>query len=366
MKKITATVLSLVLAMGMLSGCGSNVNETMNATKKTEDSKEESTVATYEDAKLEDGVVAVVGDTKITADEFKFYLSQYGESLTSQGGLSSDATAEEKEMFWSQTNSSTGETYKDLAYNLSIDSYIGLITMTNKALEKGLSVTDEELSESLSQEGMEDAIAHYTDTYGIKRETIEAYLKSNILYEKYANQYIDTDERMQISDDKIKEKFNKDYLKAQHILILTQDSETQEPYSDEDKAKAYETAKSILKEVKNPNADFQAIMLEKSEDPGSKEQPDGYVFTDGQMVTEFYEGTKALKENEISDIVETSYGYHIIKRLPLEDADMETARNNIENSIKTEAFQELLKEAKDTAKIKVDYTQLNAITGILY
>lgn len=362
MKKITATVLSLVLAMGMLSGCGSN----MNATKKTEDSKEESTVATYEDAKLEDGVVAVVGDAKIAADEFKFYLAQYGESLASQGGLSSDATAEEKETYWSQTDSSSGESYKDLAYKLSIDSYVGLITMTNKASENGLSITDDELSEILSQEGMEDAIAHYVDTYGTTREAIENWLKSNLLYEKYANEYIEKDERMQVSDDELKEMFNKNYLKAQHILIMTQDQETGEAYSEADKAKALETAKSILEEVKKPDADFQAIMLEKSEDPGSKEQPDGYVFTKGQMVTEFYEGAKALKENEISDIVETSYGYHIIKRLPLEEKDIETARESLENSVKTEVFQQILKEAKEEAKIKVDYEQLNAITGILY
>ena len=48
----------------------------------------------------------------------------------------------------------------------------------------------------------------------------------------------------------------------------------------------------------------------------------GYYFGAGEMVEEFENATKALEENGISEIVETSYGYHIIKRLPLDDEDI--------------------------------------------
>ena len=46
--------------------------------------------------------------------------------------------------------------------------------------------------------------------------------------------------------------------------------------------------------------------------------PDGYIFTDDQMVQEFEDGARALADYEISDIVESSHGYHIILRLPLD------------------------------------------------
>ena len=48
--------------------------------------------------------------------------------------------------------------------------------------------------------------------------------------------------------------------------------------------------------------------------------PDGYTFGDGQMVQEFEDGTRALEEYALSDIVESSYGYHIILRKPLDEA----------------------------------------------
>ena len=51
----------------------------------------------------------------------------------------------------------------------------------------------------------------------------------------------------------------------------------------------------------------------------------GYYFGEGEMVEPFENATKALEENGISELVETTYGYHIIKRLPLNDEDIVSA-----------------------------------------
>jgi len=64
---------------------------------------------------------------------------------------------------------------------------------------------------------------------------------------------------------------------------------------------------------------FREMMFEHSEDPGGLLSfPDGYLFREGDMVSEFFEATTGLEIGEISGIVETMYGYHIILRLPID------------------------------------------------
>ena len=64
-----------------------------------------------------------------------------------------------------------------------------------------------------------------------------------------------------------------------------------------------------------------------SEDSGKAYYPEGYTYTPGTMVPQFEDAVSALKEYEISDVVETDYGYHVIMRLPL-SADAVVELNN--------------------------------------
>ena len=77
-------------------------------------------------------------------------------------------------------------------------------------------------------------------------------------------------------------------------------------------------AESTLAKIR-AGADFDALMQELSEDPGLVQSPNGYTFTKGEMVEPFENATYALEENKVSDIVESDFGYHIIKRIPLDD-----------------------------------------------
>ena len=67
-------------------------------------------------------------------------------------------------------------------------------------------------------------------------------------------------------------------------------------------------------------------MNENSQDSGLSTNPDGYLFTAGDMVSEFEEGTRALEFGGISPVIQSTYGYHIILRL---DPDCAQTRQTI-------------------------------------
>ena len=116
------------------------------------------------------------------------------------------------------------------------------------------------------------------------------------------------------------------YLSANHILLMTIDPSTGESLTDEEIAEKKMEAEKIADElaaIKDPDElakRFAELKEEYCEDTGKSAYPDGYVFTEGTMVSEFEDAVKSLKPGEVSGVVESDYGYHIIMRLA-EDAD---------------------------------------------
>lgn len=113
----------------------------------------------------------------------------------------------------------------------------------------------------------------------------------------------------------------KDYIRAKHILVaFPEDIEKDENGNVVEGAKAETLAKAnlVLDKV-NAGEDFDALIEKYGEDPGTASNPDGYVFTKGQMVEPFEKAAYALEEGKTSGLVETPFGYHIIKRLPMDE-----------------------------------------------
>jgi len=104
-------------------------------------------------------------------------------------------------------------------------------------------------------------------------------------------------------------------IHACHILLMTIDPVTRGLLSvDQQKAKQKQ-AEDLLKRIRG-GADFAALARQYSEDPGSKdnggELPE---FPRGQMVPEFEAAAFSLTNNQVSDVVTSAYGYHVIKLL---------------------------------------------------
>lgn len=106
-------------------------------------------------------------------------------------------------------------------------------------------------------------------------------------------------------------------LSAAHILIMYAGSERAPAEVTRSKEEALELARAVAKEAQQPDADFAALALEHSNGPSARNGGDLGVFPANQMIPEFSAAVLAMQVGEVSDPVETQFGYHIILRKPV-------------------------------------------------
>ncbi len=182
-------------------------------------------------------------------------------------------------------------------------------------------------------------------------EEYEAALKSNGLSDKELQDIVRKDivinnlfekeiaGKITVSEADAKKFYeeNKDKFKrpesyhASHILIGVDPKATAE-----EKKKAKEKAEAVRKKVL-AGEDFAALAKAESTCPSKEKGGDLGTFGKGEMVPPFEKATAALKPGEISDVVETQFGYHIIKLIEKKDAGVvsfDEAKENIERYLK--------------------------------
>jgi peptidyl-prolyl cis-trans isomerase D len=133
---------------------------------------------------------------------------------------------------------------------------------------------------------------------------------------------------------------------ARHILFKTSEGDT-EAFRAEKKKKAEE----VLQLARAEESDFSALAQEYSEGPTKEKGGDLGFFSNGRMVPAFDQAVFSLQPGEISEVVETQFGYHIIKLEEIRPASIRTfeqVKDNLavtlkKNKAKTFTFQEVTK-----------------------
>ena len=145
-------------------------------------------------------------------------------------------------------------------------------------------------------------------------------------------------ELKKIYDAKLKNKEGSEEVHAYHILVKTEDE-----------------AKNIRKTIKD-GADFEKIAKEKSTEPGAKVSGGdlGY-FTSDQMVPEFSQSAFKLDKGEISEPVQTNFGWHIIKvvdKRAKKIPSFDKVKPALEKELASELIENEVKRLKVTADIE--------------
>ena len=302
---------------------------------------------------LKEAVVSAENE-KITLGEFRYIL----ESI--KGQITQNQTEEQLKEFWETEKD--GKMPEEIIKDQAIEAAVDIVTIAEIAKTNGITITDSEVNAEISKSMPLDQLKQMADGYKTDVDSIKAFLKKQMLVQKYYMS-LDGDPRMQPSEEELKVLFQEKYIKAQHILKLTLAEDQETPLPEEEKANKKKEIDELLVTARQKNQDFQTLMMDNSEDPGSTQQPDGYIFTEGEMVEEFYHGALALADNEISDVIETSYGYHIIKRLPLDvNRDFADKQDAVANTYKGIKAEEIIEELKPSVPIQKNDEILSGIT----
>lgn len=135
--------------------------------------------------------------------------------------------------------------------------------------------------------------------------------------------------------------------RASHILITASATA-----SDADKAKAKAKAEELLKEIQKNPAKFAEVAKQNSQDPGSATNGgDLGFFGRGMMVKPFEESVYSLKDGQISGLVQSDFGFHIIKLTGVKAAKIKTleeVRAEIEGELKRQGAQRRYAEAAES------------------
>ena len=233
----------------------------------------------------------------------------------------------------------------------------------------------------VEQYGSVDALMEAIESAYLDEPTYRTLLSSNAAFNAIMeNSYGLNGEKLS-DEDVLAWANDNDYLRCKHILFLTENDDGTD-MTDEEKAEVRKEAEAVLEELRALESDREALLarfdelMADADDPGMTTFPDGYTFTSGQMVQEFEDGTRALEDYALSDIVESSYGCHIILRLPLDPegktlsqdsgtGDYMTLRADAAN----ELFNAMLLDWIDTAEVEwqgdfgtMDYNELFAVS----
>lgn len=327
--KFTTRMLSAALAAGVLAaslaGCGAGpaASTTLPLPSEVPEDIIMQTAGIARDTPL-----LTVDGVEVPAEELLYWVSSYADQYAAWG--MTDLTMD---MGDGQT---LGQYYLDSA----VETATLYQLMENKAEELKMGWTkenqdsyDEQLQtmkESLAQQAgldpetqsdrVDTELVRLISYMGLSQEGFFHINQASFLYNNLMEGLYGTEGTDAPDADKLNET---GVFHAKHILIKAEPvTDADGNVTDDGMAAAQAQAQALYDQLlaaEDPMTLFDQLMTENTDDVDSSGNvnggTEGYTFGPGEMVDEFYEGTKALAEGEISQPIQSQYGYHIILRL---------------------------------------------------
>lgn len=338
-KGVISTLLAASMTAVLIAGCGQKDSADNNSGQETTGESASSAQVAEAGTELQkvkpDDAAAKIGDKEVPASEvfYVYYIMKQGMETT---GVTDWGT----ELY-------SGFNYADYLKQLvesQVITFEYLSGMVDK-YEVSLTKEEEENADSEIKAFLDSVSDEEKEAYGFNEDTIrQMYEKTHLTNKVYAA--VEEEAEKGLTEDELKDC---KYKKVQHILISTMqettagseetkegetaDTKDEAAYKAEQKKKAEE----VLEKAQD-GEDFEKLAEEYTADSGvtyylneKGQTPDG-----SQMVEPFYKAVNELKAGEISGLVETDFGYHIIKCI---NEDDENAADSAKEQLVTAKIQ---------------------------
>lgn len=307
--KFTALCLVLVLALGLLAGCGADVS----AGHITVDGK-----------KIAIDYAVKFDDYEVSMAEYRYYFLNLKTNYFDYGDDSYwEQYPEDEQTLLEYTLNYLRSQYAAQAlaesYGISLDS------------SDRLAVANQ-IQTSISSVGSEEEFLEILSEQYMSQDCYELLLTQSALQQKLNDYLFGENGTMAIAEEDEVQTIRDNYIRTIHLQIS-------------DQAKAEEALSHI-----NAGASIADLMEDYNED--TQEDSEGYVVLKNQMDENYRAVAEALSEGQISGLVETDGGYFIIQRLSLTDEYISANQEDLIGDYKSELLYELMDEKASAFEIK--------------
>ncbi len=244
----------------------------------------------------------------------------------------------------------------------AVENLINQRLLLSEAERKGAQAeqkaVDERFSEASGRFSSPEEFQSALNSMGLSKEAFQEEIREDMMIEALLDGELKDVKKVSAEDvsafyrDHPESFRSPEQVRASHILIAVQAGASEEQRAQ----KRLELAK--LKEEIDKGADFGKLAGEHSDCPSKARGGDLGYFPRGRMVKPFEDAAFGMKVGEVSDIVETQFGYHLIKvtdHQQPKQAGLDDVKDQIENLLnrkaKEDAVGKYLAKLRETAKI---------------
>ncbi len=306
-------------------------------------------IATAQDQAPDSPSVATVNGVPISQEDFDFEFQQTIGQMAQQGRM-------------------VGEESMPMVRESVIGRMIEEELLYQDTQARGIEVVEQRVSQEMARVkarfGSEEEFQKTLSTLKISEDDLKRKIRRGLAIQQLIGQLVAD---VQVSDDEMKAFYEEntnlfqtpEQIQASHILIKVA------PEADDDQKKAAQKKIRDLQKKVRAGEDFAELAKSHSEGPSSARGGDLGYFGRGQMVKSFEDAAFALKKDETSDVVETRFGYHLIKltgHRPAGTIDYEEAKARIAQNIKKEKDGQVVRQHLEKLRAKAEIETPTAAT----